>query len=56
MIACGGPATFVAFALFFALALVLMRLGLPRNTAVTHDFVPLVRAQTPPYDWEREGI
>lgn len=50
MIACFGPATFVAFALFLALALILTRVGLK------HDIVPIVRAETPPYDWEREGI
>lgn len=50
MIACFGAAGFVAFALFFVLALVVMRLGVGARD------VPLVRGETPPYDWEREGI
>lgn len=51
-IACAGVVTFLAFAAFFLLALVVMRVGRlpdPPNPL-------LVRAETPPYDWEREGL
>ena len=58
MIGCAGPFTFVAFALFFVLTLVLLRVGVAGHAPARPPARPvvLVRAQTPPYDWEREGL
>lgn len=55
MIACAGTVTFLAFAGFFVLALVVMRVGVAARPPARPTPL-LVRAQTPPYDWEREGI
>ena len=58
MIACAGTVTFLAFSLFFLFALVLMRVGVAGHAPARPPARPvlLVRAQTPPYDWEREGL
>jgi hypothetical protein len=61
MTACAGVVSFFSLAGLFVLALVLMRVGAakdprPDPPAPIRTVVPIVRAKTRPFDWEREGI